>query len=570
MTSALLFDIGLLIVFATVLGCVAKLLKKPMILGYVIAGFVIGPLGLAEAAANFLLSPGSFDMETFSHTASLLSELGIAFLLFIVGLELNLKKIKSSGMKNVGIALGQIALTSFIGYLLALVFGFSGVAAFYIAMALTFSSTVILVKLLTDKAMLDTGSGRLIIGILLVQDAVAILVLMLLPIMGDLSASLLGLSFAKGVVLVLGVALFSRFFMEKVFNFSAKSTELLFLSAISWVLLSSFLAELLGYSVAIGAFLAGVALASSNYSREIASRIKSLRDFFATVFFVFIGMQLVIPSLNDVFFLTALSVMAIVGKPMIVFLMSRLAGYNNRISLTAGMGMGQISEFSLIIIALGLSLKHITPELSSSIVTATAVSIVSTTYVFNYKWAVYEFVRKFLGLRDSREERGPKKARYDVILFGYSRIGHSVLNKIKAKEKNYVVVDFNPDTVRRLKRDGVPTIYGDSGDVEFLQTLNIPDAKMVVSTIPETRDSILIIEQAKKGHVPAIVTAHDPETALSLYDHGASYVIIPHFIGGKHVSLLLEEFDHLPSLMEHKFSHVKELHDHKSRYRGIL
>ena len=570
MTDVLLFDIGLVIVFATVLGYVAKLFKKPMILGYIIAGFVLGPLGLAENVANLALSHDSFDSAKFDHIVSLMGELGVAFLLFIVGLEIDLKKIRSSGIKTVVIATGQIVLTALIGYLIASVFGFSGMAGFYIAIALTFSSTVILIKLLTDKSMLDTGSGRLIIGILLVQDAVAILVLILLPIMGELSLSSIGFSLAKGVLLFLGVILVSKFLMQRIFNFSAKSTELLFLSAISWVLLSSFFAELLDYSVAIGAFLSGVTLASSNYSREIASRIKTLRDFFATVFFVYIGMQLVIPSPGAILGLIAFSLFAIVGKPIIIFLMSRLTGYNNRISLTTGLAMGQISEFSLIIIALGLSLGHINAEISSSIVTATAISIVATAYVFRYKWTIYDFIRNFLKLRDSRIEQKTKKAKYDVILFGYSRLGHSILKKIKLREKSYVVVDFNPDTVRKLKEEKVPVIYGDSGDVEFLKTLNIPEAKMVISTIPEMRDSLLIIEEARKGNVTAIVTTREPETALQLYDQGASYVILPHFIGGKYVSLLLEKFDHLPNLMESKFAHIKELHDYRSKYKNIL
>ena len=552
MTEASLLDTGTVLIVATVLAYVARLVRQPMILGYILAGFIIGPaLGGIVSATDTIL---------------LLSELGVAFLLFIVGLEIDLKKIKASGPRTILIALGQMALTGAAGYALAAMLGLSGTAAFYVAAALTFSSTVILIKLLRDKGAIDTTHGRLILGILLVQDAVAILILALLPTLGNTGIGVIGTSLFYGAVMVAAAMAASMLLVPRIMNFSARSTELLFLSSVSWLFLFAFLAYFLGYSIVIGAFLAGVALASSTYRTELVSRIKPLGNFFATIFFVSLGMQLAVPSLGQFLVIAlAFAAFAVLLKPLIVTALSLLAGYSNKTSILTGMSLGQISEFSLIIIALGLSSGVITSEMSSAVIAAAAISITTTTYVVNYDSAICRAIQKFFRLKNAPSRKLPPGKKHQIILLGCSKIGHSIYRKIKELGKSYVVVDFDPDVVRRLKREKAPAVYGDAGDVEFLKTLNLPEAELVISTIPDMSDNRLIMDEARKGKATVIATSNNVENSLELYDYGASYVILPHFIGGEHAAMLLEKFDEIPTLAHHKFAHIRELHSRKSK-----
>ncbi len=546
----LLFEIGVVIIGATLLAYLARLLRQPMVLGYIIAGFVVGPY-----AAGLITS---------TETIALLSELGIAFLLFIVGLEIDFKMIRDSGAKAFVMGTGQVVFTAISGFAIATVFRFSAMESFYIAMALTFSSTMIVIKLMSDRGSLDTTCGRLVIGMLLIQDVIAIFILALLPNLGSASLQLLGISVAKGLVLFAAAYAASKAVLPAILRLSARSTELLFLSAVSWLFSFAFFADFLGYSVAIGAFVAGVSLASSSYKLEVVSRVKSLRDFFATVFFVSLGMQLALPSLSEMVLpAVVFSLFVIIGNPIIVAVIGLMLGYNKRISVMAGLPIGQISEFSLILIALGVRLGHVGSGISAIIVAVAAITITATTYVIKYDERIYRLLRALFRFKPDRDFERVQKKRYDVILCGYNRIGYSIANKLRELGKSFVVVDFDPDVIARLKKESMPCIYGDIGDVELLKRLNLPDAELVVSTVPTIYENELLIREAQKGRAIAVVTSNQVDAALRLYNLGANYVILPHFLGGEHVALLLEKFDHLPSLMQRKFEHMKELHRRK-------
>ncbi len=546
----MLFEIGVVIMGATLLAYLARLFRQPMVLGYIIAGFVIGPY-----AAGLITS---------TETIALLSELGIAFLLFIVGLEIDFKMIRDSGAKACIMGTGQVAFTAIAGFALAALFGFSAIESFYIAMALTFSSTMIVIKLMSDRGSLDTTYGRLVIGMLLIQDVIAIFVLALLPNLGHSSPQLIALSVAKGVLIFAAAYVSARTILPAILRISARSTELLFLSAVSWLFAFAFFADFLGYSIAIGAFVAGVSLASSSYKLEVVSRVKSLRDFFATVFFVSLGMQLALPSLSGMAVPAAVfSLFVIIGNPIIVAVIGLMLGYNRRISIMAGLPIGQVSEFSLILVALGVTLGHVGSSVSAIIVAVAAVTITATTYVIKYDESIYRLLKAAFHFRPDGDFEKAQKKRYDVILCGYNRIGYSIANKLKELGKSFVIVDFNPDVIAGLKKEGMPCIYGDIGDVELLRKLNMPDAQLVVSTVPTIYENELLIREAQKGRAIAVVTSNHVDVALKLYNLGANYVILPHFLGGEHVALLLEKFNHLPSVMQHKFAHIKELHRRK-------
>jgi len=544
-----MFEIGTVIIVATLLAYFARLIKQPMILGYIIAGFIIGPY-----FAGFITS---------TETIALLSELGIAFVLFIVGMEIDFKRIRDCGVKAGIIGTGQVFFTGIASFIIAAFFGFNAMASFYIAVALTFSSTMIVIKLLSDRGVLDTLHGRLILGILLIQDVIAIFVLALLPSLGN-NPQIIALSLAKGVLIFAVAFVAAKTLLPAIFNISARSTELLFLSAVSWLFAFAFFAEFLGYSVAIGAFIAGVTLASSSYKLEVVSRVKSLRDFFATVFFVSLGMQLALPSLGSMLIpVIVFSLFVIIGNPIIVAVLGMTLGYNKRISIMTGLPVGQISEFSLIVVALGVTLGHISGSIASVIVAVAAITITSTTYVVKYDEKIYRFLKKTFNFKSVETTERIPRSRFDVVLCGYNRIGYSIANKLKDIGKSFLIVDFNPEVVAKLKKEKIPCIYGDLGDAEFIKKLNIPDAELVISTVPTLYENELLIKEAKKGRAIAIVTSNQVDAALKLYDAGANYVILPHFLGGDYVALLLEKYSHVPSMMHHKFSHIKHLHQRK-------
>jgi Kef-type K+ transport system membrane component KefB len=522
-----------------------------MILGYLVAGFVIGP-----AMAGLITS---------TQTIAILSELGIAFLLFIVGLELDMSRIRDSGVKAAVIGTTQVLFTGGIGYVLAGFFGFSQIASFYIAAALTFSSTMIVVKLLADKNELDTVHGRIILGMLLIQDVIAIFILALLPNLGLDASSLLASSLGKGILMFAAGIVIAKLFLSRLFSFAARSTELLFLTAVTWLFSLSFLADRLGYSIAIGSFIAGVTLASSSYKLEVASRVRPLRDFFATIFFVSLGMQLSLPSVEPhiIGAAVAFSLFVIIGNPLIVFFISLLLGYNNRISMLTGLPIGQISEFSLILIALGLKLGHINAQVSAMIALVAALTITVTTYVIKYDEQIYRFVKHRLGWKIVESSLAAPAKGYDVVICGYNRIGYSIVRKLQEMRKSFIVLDFNPDVITQLKRQRIPCMYGDVGDIELLRQVKLSQAKVVVSTVPSVYDNELILKETRREKSIVIVTANQIKDALHLYDAGASYVILPHFLGGEHVALLLEKFKDTTSILQYKFSHIRELHQRR-------
>ncbi|MBS3133289.1 cation:proton antiporter [Candidatus Woesearchaeota archaeon] len=546
----LMVEMGSVIIAATLLAYFTRLIRQPMVLGYIAAGFIIGPY-----VAGLITS---------SETIALLSELGIAFVLFIVGLEIDFKRIRDCGVNAGIIGTGQVVFTSVVGFMIAAFFGFTSMESFYIAVALAFSSTMIVIKLLSDKGVLDTLHGRLILGVLLIQDVIAIFVLALLPNLSQSSLQLIALSLAKGVLIFAAAFVAAKTILPAIFNISARSTELLFLSAVSWLFAFAFFAEFLGYSIAIGAFVAGVTLASSSYKLEVVSRVKSLRDFFATVFFVSLGMQLVLPSLGSMLIpVIVFSLFVIIGNPIIVAVLGMALGYNKRISIMTGLPIGQVSEFSLIVVALGVSLGHISGNIASLIVAVASITITSTTYVIKHDEMVYRFLKGLFNFSSVGATERLPRSRFDVVLCGYNRIGYSIANKLKDIGKSFLVVDFNPEVVAKLKKEKIPCVYGDLGDAEFVKKLNIPEAELVISTVPTFYENEMLINEAKKGRAIAIVTSNQVDTALKLYDAGAHYVILPHFLGGEYVAMLLEKSAHLPSMMQYKFSHIKHLHQRK-------
>jgi len=550
-------ELSVIIIIAVAVGWIMRLLRQPLVIGYILTGIIVSP--------HFLNIVSSTEaIATFAH-------IGIAFLLFVVGLNLNPRIIKDVGKVSLITGVGQVIFTSVIGFLIGRLLGFSTIVSVYIAVALTFSSTIIIMKLLSDKGDLETLYGRIAIGFLIVQDLIVILILMVIasiPAGANFTALIFG-TILKGFGLLVLLFLIGIYILPLITKAIAKSQELLLLFSIGWCLALASFFYYFNFSMEIGALLAGVTLAMSPYRYEISSKMKPLRDFFIILFFILLGSQMVFANISQYIIpILIFSAFILIGNPLIVMVLMGLLGYTKRNSFLAGLTVAQISEFSLILIALGVSVGHLTNEILSLVTIIGLITIAGSTYMIIYASKIYPYLSKYLGIFERKgkkvdEHRYHKDEIYDIVLFGYNRIGYSIVKTVQKMKKSLLIVDFNPDVIKRLIARKVPCIYGDVGDSEILERLGLNKAEMVISTVPEEQDNLLLIKKTKEVNKKALifVTANQVEEALILYDAGADYVILPHLLGGDHVSILLEDFTgDINKILETKLKHIDELH----------
>ena len=559
--NGLFVDLTVVIVVATVGALLARILRQPIIPAYLISGLIIGPavLGIITDVQNIRF----------------FAEIGIAFMLFLVGLELDLKRIKSIGVIASMGGLLQIFILFSLGILLALYLGFSALPSVYVAFMLVFSSTLVVVKILSDKREIDTLHGRIAIGILLVQDIVAVLALSVLSTFNNFAPELLLIALGKGLLLFIIAVVFSKFLFPSLFKFAAQTPELLFLLSLTTLFIFALLAQILGFSIAIGGFIAGFTLANLEYNLEIIARVKSLRDFFSTLFFVSLGMEFLFIDINKLW-IVLLSILGfvLIVKPVVTYLICIIFGYSNRTSLSTSMGLAQISEFSFIILLQGLFLGHITEELFSIAILMAIVTIALSTYLLQYdQWIISKIGKstrwmEFLGRKTKTLEFIPEKYDYDTLLIGADRIGHNLIETLDKLKHKLLVIDFNPEIINLLVRENIPCLYGDVGDLEIIERIKFNKLKLVISTQPIFEVTLLMLKKVRRKNksTKIIVTANNIDNALKLYDAGADYVILPHFLGGARVSLLLEEIHgNRYHLRKEKKRHFKELIDRKTR-----
>ncbi|MBU0957612.1 MAG: cation:proton antiporter [Nanoarchaeota archaeon] len=510
-----------------------RALKQPLIIAYILTGIVISPfflsaIGESETILNF-------------------SHFGVAFLLFIVGLHLNPRVIKEVGFTSLIIGSIQIIFTAAASFALSFyLLNFALLPSLYICFALTFSSTIIITKILSDKRDLDSLYGKITVGILILQDLVVIALLILLSYFSQGTGGAIPTNnIIYAGASILGLFLASIFVLPSITKFIAKNQELLFLFAIGWCFLLASLFFQLGFSMEIGALLAGMSLAISPYHTEISAKVKPLRDFFLIIFFILLGLQIDLSNLSNILQIAIiLSIFVILFKLFIVLISMGIAGHKRRTSFFSAISLGQISEFSFIIVALGVTLGHILPEISSIIVLTGLITIASSTYLMDYLPQIYNILSKplkFFERKNAKEDKIPKKE-FDLLLLGYNRIGFSILKSFKKLRKKYLVVDFNPETVKYLKSEGIPCIYGDAEDTEFLRDLNISSAELIISTIPELEGGLLLLDKVRKRSkkTTVILTSHNIDDTFEFYKQGADYVIMPHFLGGEYTAKLIE------------------------------
>ncbi len=552
---SIFIEVSLIIVIATALAALMRFLKQPLIMGYMLTGLIIGPLLLG------------FDAST--ETVQVFSEFGVAILLFIVGLHLSPKEAGEVGKVSVLAGLGQVVITCAVGFLLTLALGFEVVPAIFIATALTFSSTIIVLKLLTDKHDLEKLYAKITIGILLIQDFAAVIALVFVTTLSKESnaATELGLLFGVGIALTVLLAFISYKILPKLSDFFASSQEMLFLFALGWGFGLASLFELIGFSIEIGALIAGITLSISPYSQEISTRLKPLRDFFIIMFFVFLGAGMNLSAVTGLIVpIVVLSAFVLIGNPIIVILIINALGYRKRTSFLTGLAVAQISEFSLILILIGVSVGKVGDEVMALTTMVALITIAVSTYMINYSDRLYPYFAPLLAKIERKKtiEESDILGAYDLVLFGCNRVGWDFVKLFRKLGQSFLVVDFDPDVIKNLTKNGINNRYGDAEDADFLEDLNLGDAKMVISTIPDFETNKFLVEHIGKlaNKTSVILISYNIDEALSLYEKGAEYIIMPHFIGGSFAAEIAyknwDKPEEMAKIRENNVAYLKE------------
>ncbi len=546
-----------ILALTTIIVLVLRLLKQPSIIAYIVAGLLVGP------AALDIVSQVSF-LSTFS-------SIGIAFLLFLVGINLDLRTVRRIGPSALLLGIGQIALSLILGLGAAWAIGVRGAESWYVAAAVTFSSTIVVVKLLSDKKDLDSLSGQLAVAVLVIQDLVAVIALSVVAAVGSHGASSLLAVLGKAIALGVVALLTSKYILPPLLHAAGKNQETLFLFSITWCFVLATLFWSVGLSLEIGALVAGLLLASTPYSYEISSRIKPLRDFFIILFFVVLGAQMHLVNIENVLVpAIILSGILLLGKPLIIAFLMGLLGFSKRSAYHTGGTLAQASEFSLILASLGASFGHVAPRTMTTLVLTALLTITGSAYFMTRNTKLFRRIGRFLPYvqrgTHHREPRRSHKGEHEVIIFGCDRVGSAVVEHFHKSGKPFLVVDYNPDIVLSLQERGDEALFGDADDVELYEDIGLERAKLVISTITEPDTSELLLRQARLRNKDAyvILTASQPEDALALYEHGADYVIIPHIVGGDHAAVMLDLlFNDMNGFLRKKQTHVAQLRARK-------
>lgn len=552
-------EITVLICLATVLALFCRLLKQPPILAYILTGILIGPFGQLQF-------PSVTSLNVFS-------ELGITLLLFLLGLEFKLKGIRSVGYMSFVIGLTQIALTSFLGYSLAIFLKFPQLSALYIGIALAFSSTIIVIKLLSDKKDLGSLSGKISSGILIFHNLVAVFIIMFLSIPQEVGSLFLNdvLSvLIKGIVLVLAILFLNHKVMPKVIHSISGSEEALFLFILGWVfgLCALVSSSIVRFPIEIGGFLAGIALADSIENFQIVLKVKTLRDFFITIFFVLLGMRMQFQGLDKLLIpIILFSIFIIFVKPLITMVTMGLLRYRRRTSFLVGLNMSQISEFSFIIVFLGSKIGHLPDSVSSLVTFLGITTFIFSTFIISGGNNLYKLLSPYIKIFERKITREEKSSSLDaiinslkdhIILVGSHRIGKSFLKTLGAGKHKVVVIDFDPDIISDLNKEKILNVFGDIADPDIQEKAGINKADLIISTVPDIEDNLLLLQGLKNEKKKVIVVAQDVDEAKILYKAGAYYVVLPYLVGGVHLARII------------KNNRLKDVEDFKTEDLALL
>jgi len=545
-SNSLFLQLAIVLGLSSVLGFLVRIFKFPLVVAYLVAGVILSVFQI-------------FNSETFQF-ATFLPDIGVAFVLFFIGMELDLKELKNLGKPIAAASLGQILFAFLTGFLISTFLGYSQTVSFYLGAGLSFSSTIVVVKMLLEKKDLGSLYGKLSIGILLVEDLVAIIVLMAMTVSSSIAHTGLQSSMPlvalvlKGILLFVLAIILSRYFLTKIFDSVAKSAELLFLTALAWCFIYIVLAQFLGFSVVIGAFLAGVALANSPFHFEIQGKVKPLRDFFVTLFFVYLGSQVMFSNVAEVLPLIVLfTLYAIILKPLIFLLILGSFGFRKHTMFQTAVNLSQVSEFSLIIMVVGVRLGIVPQSALTAMALVGVISIIFSSILISYSRQIYGKLVSFVGFFEhggvhKTADHQDVSMEDHVVLIGAKWMGGEIIKYLKREKLPFLVLDIDPEIVNKLVEEKIHVLYGDVGDPEVLEFLDLNKARLVISTTDSSEDNLVLVTELRRKNTGAavVIRASDIMEAKALYEAGADYVILPDVVSGDFVTQILK--NHWPNM----------------------
>ncbi|OGF27793.1 hypothetical protein A2331_06835 [Candidatus Falkowbacteria bacterium RIFOXYB2_FULL_34_18] len=534
MTTSIFIDISVILGIAIGIAFLVQLLKQPMIISYIITGIICGPVFL-----NLINSNQEF-FDVFAN-------FGVILLLFLVGLSLNIGYLKRIGKVAAITGIGQVIFTSLFGFFILFAIGFDKYPAIFLAISITFSSTIIIMKLLSDKKDLQTVYGRYTVGLMLVQDIIAIVIMIMLPIFQN-SDSILAtvfVLFVKVFLFLLAVYLLANLILPVILNRAARSGEFLLMFTLAWCFAIAGFGEMAGISLEVGAILAGLALGSSRYQMEISSRVRPIRDFFIALFFIILGSEMYIENFQTIILPgIILSIFVLVGNPLILYLLYRRMKFTRQSSFLAGLTAAQVSEFGFVFLFVAKQFGFIDDNILSIFTVVALITIFVSSYLITYNTQVYDFILPFFRIFGRDKFHSPKEENivYDVFVFGYHRLGWKICEALKEMNVSFVVVDSDPLATDKLESRGIPYYFGDAMDVEFLSELPINKAKLIISTLPGADSQSTLIKHIRIENEKTLIIANLSHIKFldDLYGAGADYVMMPHLISGHWMANILK------------------------------
>lgn len=551
MHETIFAELSLIIALAAGVSLIMRLIRQPLIIGYIITGIIVGP-----SVLNLINSP---------QTIEAFSSIGIALLLFIIGLGLNPKVIKEVGKVSALVGVLQVLFSTIIGYFGGIVLGYTRTESLFFGVALAFSSTIIILKLLSDKKEQTRLYGKVATGILIVQDLIAATALLFVTAKGTehgFTLSELSWLVIKGSVIAIPLFFIGMVILPRVHKFIAGSQEFLFLFAIGWGFGFAALFERAGFSLEMGALLAGVALAGLPYAQEAAARLRPLRDFFIIVFFITLGTGLNLHHIGLLLPAVIIgSFVVIIVKPMIVLSIMGFLGYTKKTSFKAAVTTAQISEFSLVFVILGNRVGLVSNNVMAALTVIALITIAFSTYMIIYADKLYELFENDLAMferrKDLNHEKEHKRA-FDMVLFGYHKGGQEFIKVFKSLKRSYVVVDYDPEVIDILEQQKIEFIYGDITDIELLEEIGLEKPKLVVSTITDYDTTVFLVRLLSEKNPRSVIICHadNINEADELYEMGATYVMMPHYIGSEKIGALIKR----SGLKKSEFKELREKH----------
>lgn len=530
-------DFGILFLIIVLFSFLIKVIKQPIIIGYVMAGLLFSFMVIDPARSEQITA---------------ISALGITFLLFLMGIEFDLKSLKHLGKDILIVTAIQSVIFFGIAFGLAMLFEFGIMPSIYIGILFMFSSTLLVAKWIDDKKETGTLYGKIVLGILVVQDIIAIIALSFLSVLSEKSWIKVIISPLKGILLLIIVVLFIRYALNYLFKIAVKYPELLFIFSLGVCFLFAEIALYLGYSETIGAFLAGITIANTLYKNDVYTRLKPLIVFFNMLFFVGLGFQLKVAlSPKIIVFIAILCILSIIVKPIIVYLTLKQRGYDLKTSFIAGLNLAQISEFGMIIITGGVTSGVFGKEIGAIAVISIIATMLLSSYLIKYDKLIFRKFEKHL--RKIDEKFKTKKVydsnyeivnEYNIIFFGYHEIGKELYSKLANMGKKVLVIENDPSNIAMLKKDNVPYIYHSINSPDFFEKISFCKAELVISSLIDIDDNKTILKETKASNPKStvILTAKNLKDSLELYGSNADYVICPSYLNEQQISVILDDY----------------------------